>query len=100
MKALDRVRSGRCNVVPNYSKVGASHPLVDFDFLGTETGAVRASARFRQGRKLRLRGALPASDGHEPSSTSVEPARFFFFFTTTGMNADHRLRLPAQDVRA
>jgi molybdopterin-containing oxidoreductase family iron-sulfur binding subunit len=75
------------NVVPNYEQAKVILSL-DSDFLGTETGTVRASRGFSEGRKLR----------GGPSDTMnrlyvVEPA-----FTITGMNADHRLRLPAQDV--
>jgi molybdopterin-containing oxidoreductase family iron-sulfur binding subunit len=75
------------NVVPSYgqAKVILS---VDSDFLGTETGSIRATRSFVEGRKLR--------NGANDSMSRlyvVEP-----HFTVTGMNADHRLRLPAQDV--
>ena len=75
------------NVVPSYGQAKVILAL-DSDFLGTETGNVRSNRAFIEGRKLR-RG---------PSDTMnrlyvVEPA-----FTITGLNADHRLRLPAQDV--
>ena len=61
---------------------------LDSDFLSTETGSVRASRGFASGRKLK----------NGPADTMnrlyvVEPS-----FTTTGMNADHRLRLAAQNV--
>jgi MoCo/4Fe-4S cofactor protein with predicted Tat translocation signal len=75
------------NVVPNYKDAKVIVAL-DADFLGTETGMIRASKGFADGRRLE-RG---------PNDTMnrlyvVEP-----HFTVTGMNADHRLRLPAQDV--
>ncbi|MBX3190965.1 MAG: 4Fe-4S dicluster domain-containing protein [Labilithrix sp.] len=75
------------NVVPDYSQAKVIVSL-DSDFLGTETGAVRANREFSAGRKLT----------HGPEGTLnrlyvVEPT-----FSTTGMNADHRLRLPAQDI--
>ncbi len=74
------------NVIPNYGDAKVILSL-DSDFLGTETGSVRASRSFAAGRKLK-----------SPSDTMnrlyvVEPA-----FTTTGMSADNRLRLPAQNV--
>jgi MoCo/4Fe-4S cofactor protein with predicted Tat translocation signal len=75
------------NVVPSYKDAKVILAL-DADFLGTETGMIRANKGFAEGRRLE-RG---------PSDTMnrlyvVEP-----HFTVTGMNADHRLRLPAQDV--
>lgn len=75
------------NVVPNYSQARVI-VSVDSDFLGTETGSVRASREFAQGRKL-------TNGPHDGMNRLyvVEPS-----FTTTGMNADHRLRLPAQDA--
>ncbi|HVJ88963.1 MAG TPA: Fe-S-cluster-containing hydrogenase [Labilithrix sp.] len=75
------------NVVPRYEQAKVILSL-DSDFLGTETGSVRASRGFAQGRKLKNG---PASQMNR--LYVVEPA-----FTTTGMSADHRLRLPAQDV--
>jgi molybdopterin-containing oxidoreductase family iron-sulfur binding subunit len=75
------------NVVPAY---GLARVIlsVDSDFLGTETGSVRANRSFSEGRKLK--------NGPRDSMNRlyvVEP-----HLTTTGMNADHRLRLPAQDA--
>ena len=60
---------------------------LDSDFLQTEPGMIRASRSFAEGRRLRA-----------PTDTMsrlyvVEPA-----YTTTGGNADHRLRLPARDI--
>ncbi|MEO7110512.1 MAG: 4Fe-4S dicluster domain-containing protein [Polyangiaceae bacterium] len=60
---------------------------LDSDFLQTEPGMIRASRSFADGRRLRA-----------PTDTMsrlyvVEPS-----YTTTGANADHRLRLPARDV--
>ena len=75
------------NVVPNVDKAKVILAL-DSDFLQTETGSVRANKGFAEGRKLR-RG--PADDMNR--LYVVEPA-----FTSTGMTADHRLRLPAQDI--
>lgn len=75
------------DVVPNYAQARVIVSL-DSDFLGTEGGHVRANWLFAQGRKLR----------QGPNDTMnrlyvVEPS-----FTVTGMNADHRLRLPASQV--
>ncbi|MGH7327264.1 MAG: 4Fe-4S dicluster domain-containing protein, partial [Polyangiaceae bacterium] len=60
---------------------------LDSDFLQTEPGMIRASRSFAEGRRLR-----------QPTDNMsrlyvVEPA-----YTTTGANADHRLRLPAREV--
>jgi Fe-S-cluster-containing dehydrogenase component len=73
--------------LPNYgqAKVILS---VDADFLGTETGSIRASKSFVEGRKLK-RGPRDSMS----RLYVVEPS-----FTVTGMNADHRLRLPSQDA--
>ncbi|MDB4942274.1 MAG: Molybdopterin oxidoreductase, iron-sulfur binding subunit [Labilithrix sp.] len=75
------------NVLPDYSQAAIILSL-DSDFLGTEAGHVRANREFIAGRKL-------ANGANDPMSRLyvVEPT-----FTTTGMNADHRLRLPAQEV--
>ena len=75
------------NVVADYSKASVILSL-DSDFLGTEAGNVRAAREFAAGRKL--------ENGANDSMSrlyAVEPT-----FTVTGMNADHRLRLAAQDV--
>jgi Fe-S-cluster-containing dehydrogenase component/anaerobic selenocysteine-containing dehydrogenase len=60
---------------------------LDSDFLQTESGNVRATKQFSTGRRLR--------SSHDSMSRLyvVEPSP-----TTTGMNADHRLRLPASDI--
>jgi molybdopterin-containing oxidoreductase family iron-sulfur binding subunit len=60
---------------------------LDSDFLQTETGNVRAAKLFAGGRRLRS-----AKDSMS-RLYAVEPER-----TTTGNNADHRLRLPAAEV--
>jgi Fe-S-cluster-containing dehydrogenase component/NAD(P)-dependent dehydrogenase (short-subunit alcohol dehydrogenase family) len=75
------------NVVPSYAAARIILSL-DSDFLGTEQGNVRANREFAEGRKLH-HGA------HDEMNRLyvVEPT-----FTVTGMNADHRLRLAAQDV--
>jgi len=75
--------------VPDYSRCLVIVSL-DSDFLGTESGMVRATGQFAATRKLPLGPSGPMSRLYV-----VEPT-----FTTTGMNADHRLRLPAQDVAA
>ncbi|MDP9001828.1 MAG: 4Fe-4S dicluster domain-containing protein, partial [Myxococcota bacterium] len=74
------------NVVCNYDRARVILSL-DSDFLQTESGNVRANKTFAMGRRLR--------SARDPMSRLyvVEPAR-----TTTGNNADHRLRLPASDV--
>jgi Fe-S-cluster-containing dehydrogenase component/anaerobic selenocysteine-containing dehydrogenase len=64
---------------------------LDSDFLQTETGSVRATKAFSAGKRIRsardrLREGLLRLYVVEPS------------LTTTGTNADHRLRLPASDV--
>jgi Fe-S-cluster-containing dehydrogenase component len=60
---------------------------LDSDFLQTESGNVHATTTFAAGRRLR--------SSHDAMSRLyvVEPGR-----SLTGMNADHRLRLPASDV--
>ncbi len=75
------------NVVPRFAQASVIVSL-DSDFLGTETGSIRANREFAAGRKL---PNGPASSMNR--LYVVEPS-----FTVTGMNADHRLRLPAQDV--
>jgi molybdopterin-containing oxidoreductase family iron-sulfur binding subunit len=75
------------NVIPDYAQAKVILS-VDSDFLGTEPGMVRATSGFAAGRRL-VNGA------NDPMNRLyvVEPT-----FTVTGMNADHRLRLAAQDV--
>ncbi|MGO8995135.1 MAG: TAT-variant-translocated molybdopterin oxidoreductase [Polyangiaceae bacterium] len=74
------------NVVCDYraSRVILS---LDSDFLQTEPGMVRATKHFAAGRKLH--------SAHESMSRLyvVEPS-----YTTTGANADHRLRLPSSRI--
>jgi molybdopterin-containing oxidoreductase family iron-sulfur binding subunit len=73
-------------VLPAYDRAKVILSL-DSDFLQTETGNVRATRAFSNGRRLRdARGVMSRL-------YVVEPAR-----TTTGNNADHRLRLPAGDI--
>jgi molybdopterin-containing oxidoreductase family iron-sulfur binding subunit len=74
------------NVVAAYSQARVIVSL-DCDFLGTEPGHVRANREFAETRRV-----------HSPSDPmsrlyAIEPT-----FSITGMNADHRLRLSAQDV--
>jgi Fe-S-cluster-containing dehydrogenase component/anaerobic selenocysteine-containing dehydrogenase len=74
-------------VAADYSQAKVILSL-DSDFLGTEMGNVRANRDFAAGRKLTNGSSDPMSRLYV-----VEPT-----FTVTGMNADHRLRLPAQSV--
>ncbi len=60
---------------------------LDSDFLQTETGSVWATKTFAAGRRL------ADSKGSMSRLYVVEPS-----LTTTGANADHRLRLPASEV--
>ncbi len=82
-----RLAFGRpLNVLYGYDKARVILSL-DCDFLQTESGNVRANKLFANGRRLR--------SSHDVMSRLyvVESAR-----TTTGSNANHRLRLPASDV--
>ena len=74
-------------VVPDYAQAKVILSL-DSDFLGTEAGNLRANRDFVAGRKL-----TNGSNDTMNRLYVVEPT-----FTVTGMNADHRLRLAAQDV--
>ncbi len=62
---------------------------LDSDFLQTEPGMIRATKQFAAGRRLQ--------SSHDPMSRLyvVEPS-----YTTTGANADHRLRLPSSQIGA
>jgi MoCo/4Fe-4S cofactor protein with predicted Tat translocation signal len=60
---------------------------LDADFLQTEPGNIRANKSFSKGRRL------GSSNDAMSRLYVVEPA-----YTTTGANADHRLRLPARDI--
>jgi molybdopterin-containing oxidoreductase family iron-sulfur binding subunit len=77
------------NVVPELAQAEVILS-VDSDFLGTETGMVRATRGFAEGRKLES-----ARGGSMNRLYVVEPS-----LTVTGMAADHRLRLPAAHVEA
>jgi molybdopterin-containing oxidoreductase family iron-sulfur binding subunit len=86
-RAGTRIAFGQpLEVLPAYDRAKIILSL-DCDFLQTETASVRAMRSFANGRRLRKAG--------DPMSRLyvVESAR-----TTTGNNADHRLRLPASDV--
>jgi len=76
------------NVVPELAQAQVVLSI-DSDFLGTETGMVRATRGFAEARKLEsARGTMNRLYVVEPSPT------------VTGMSADHRLRLPAQHVES
>ncbi|HXX69044.1 MAG TPA: Fe-S-cluster-containing hydrogenase [Polyangiaceae bacterium] len=66
---------------------------LDSDFLQTESGNVRATRQFSAGRLLRSSKDKDATKDPMTRLYVVEPSP-----TTTGANADHRLRLPATDV--
>ncbi len=92
-----RLAFGRpMNVVPALEKASVIVSL-DSDFLGTEPGNVRANLGFSAGRKLREGSGGQGVGGTQSPGMNrlyvVEPS-----FTVTGMNADHRLRLPASQV--
>lgn len=72
--------------VPNYSRARVILSLGS-DFLLTETGMVRATREYTQGRRVR-------SPSDEMNRLYVVEAAY----TVTGSNADHRLRLPARDI--
>jgi molybdopterin-containing oxidoreductase family iron-sulfur binding subunit len=76
------------NVVIDYSRAKVVLAL-DSDFLGTESGSVLASRQFANARDLESAAAA----GNMNRLYAVEPT-----MSITGSNADHRLRLPAQDV--
>jgi molybdopterin-containing oxidoreductase family iron-sulfur binding subunit len=74
------------NVICDYRAARVILAL-DADFLQTEPGMIRATRHFAAGRKLH--------SAHEAMSRLyvVEPS-----YTTTGANADHRLRLPGSQI--
>jgi Fe-S-cluster-containing dehydrogenase component len=64
---------------------------LDSDFLQTETGGLRSGRMFAAGRRLRSGSAKDSAN--MTRLYVVEPSP-----TTTGANADHRLRLPASAI--
>ncbi len=74
------------NVLASFSQAKVILSL-DSDFLGTESGNVRNNREFIDGRRI------ADTNANMSRLYVVEPS-----FTITGMNADHRLRLPAQDI--
>jgi Fe-S-cluster-containing dehydrogenase component len=64
---------------------------LDSDFLQTETGGLRAGRMFAAAR--RLRSGSPRDSANMNRLYVVEPSP-----TTTGANADHRLRLRASEI--
>jgi Fe-S-cluster-containing dehydrogenase component/anaerobic selenocysteine-containing dehydrogenase len=74
------------NVIHDFSRAKVVLAL-DSDFLGVDPGSTLASRQFAGGRDL------DSAAGSMNRLYAVEPV-----MTVTGSNADHRLRLPAQDV--
>jgi molybdopterin-containing oxidoreductase family iron-sulfur binding subunit len=74
------------NVVYDYSRAKVVLAL-DSDFLGTDPGSTLATRQFAAARDM------DSAAGTMNRLYSVEP-----LLSVTGSNADHRLRLPAQDV--
>ncbi len=62
---------------------------LDADFLQTEPGAIHAMRDFADGRRL-----------NDSASQMSRLYQIESSMTTTGANADHRLRLPSRDVEA
>ncbi|HEX7477969.1 MAG TPA: 4Fe-4S dicluster domain-containing protein [Polyangiales bacterium] len=60
---------------------------LDSDFMMTEPGSVRSARQFASARDME------SASGTMNRLYAVEP-----LFSVTGSNADHRLRLPAQDI--
>lgn len=75
-------------VVPVYDLARAKRILaIDSDFLQTDPGVVRNTRGWAASRRVR--------------TPEDEPSRLYVVesvFSTTGGNADHRLRLPARDI--
>ncbi len=74
------------SVLYDYSKASVVLAL-DSDFMVTEPGSVLAARQFSVGRDME------SAAGTMNRLYAVEPV-----FSVTGSNADHRLRLPAQDI--
>lgn len=74
------------NALVDYARARVILSL-DSDFLQTEPGSVRSTRSWAEGRRVR-------SPADEPSRLYVVES----VFSTTGGNADHRLRLAARDI--
>ncbi len=74
------------NALVDYARARVILSL-DSDFLQTEPGSVRSTRSWAEGRRVR-------SPADEPSRLYVVES----VFSTTGGNADHRLRIAARDI--
>ena len=73
------------NVVPDFSQARCVL-AIDSDFLGTDPGSVRATRGFSGSRRIR------SAEDAMSRLYVAEPT-----LTVTGMNADHRLRMPGRE---